>query len=238
MWAIHCYDKQNIAQAFGIERGITALVGGGGKTTLMYALADALSLKGRVVITTSTHIFPPRHIPLIQHPSANTLHSAFKRDPIVCVGLPDGNGKLVSSQLSADELLPFCDFVLVEADGAKGFPIKAPADHEPVIPIGTSHVIAVAGLDGISKSIMDAAFRFERYAQLIEKSVDDLILPIDVAKVLQHPLGQRKNVTESMRFSVCLNKADNSELHNIGDTVAEHMDPILVDRIVVASLKN
>src|SRR5208337_1665177 len=41
------------------------------------------------------------------------------------------------------------DWIIVEADGAAGRPLKAPASHEPVIPSVTRHVVAVAGLRAI-----------------------------------------------------------------------------------------
>ena len=48
-------------------KDVISIVGAGGKTTLMFALARELSnKKGMVITTTTTKIFPPSHpIPLI-----------------------------------------------------------------------------------------------------------------------------------------------------------------------------
>ena len=45
-----------IAPLLHVGRGVTAIIGGGGKTTLMETLAGELSKKGKVIITTTTHI--------------------------------------------------------------------------------------------------------------------------------------------------------------------------------------
>lgn len=47
----------SFTEALGIVPGITAIIGGGGKTSLMNRLAAELSAAGsRVIICTSTHI--------------------------------------------------------------------------------------------------------------------------------------------------------------------------------------
>ena len=50
-----------ISQLLKIQKGITALIGGGGKTTLMYRLAQELSEVGTVIVSTSTKIIEPEH---------------------------------------------------------------------------------------------------------------------------------------------------------------------------------
>jgi len=219
-----------------VDRGITALVGGGGKTTLLYALASALSLRGRVIVTTSTHIFPPEHLPILSDPSDEAISKALAQNPILCIGTSDGRGKLTASIRPPRELLSFCDYVLVEADGAKRLPLKAPASHEPVLPDGTDHVIAVAGLDGIGKTIQQTVFRPELFAALVQKHINAIVSPQDVACVLQHSMGQRKIVSDSMRFSVVLNKADTPALHALGETVARDLDESLVSVVLIAAL--
>ena len=45
-----------------IGLGLTALIGGGGKTTLMYHLAAELRQQGTVLVCTTTKIWPPAHL--------------------------------------------------------------------------------------------------------------------------------------------------------------------------------
>ena len=49
----------NISALLEVEKGVTALIGGGGKTTLMYTMVEELRRRGTVLVTTSTHIQRP-----------------------------------------------------------------------------------------------------------------------------------------------------------------------------------
>lgn len=236
MDAIHLLTQDQLISHLNIKKGITALVGGGGKTSLLYALADELSKRGRVIVTTTTHIFPPDHLAIVSDMTEDSLLQALSDGSVVCVGVPDGKGKLIGASIPALQLLNYCDYVLVEADGAKRLPLKAPAVHEPVIPEGTEHVVAVAGLDGIGRPIAETVFRPQLYASLLEKEENQFVAPNDVAVVLQHPQGQRKGVCDGMRFSVLLNKADTPQLRKLGNEVAAHLDEKIVSRVVIASL--
>ena len=59
---------------------------------------------------------------------------------------------------------PDVDFVLIEADGSRMRPIKAPAEHEPVIPPGATLVVPVMGIDALDLPLAEAAHRPESVA--------------------------------------------------------------------------
>ena len=84
-------------------------------------------------------------------------------------------------------------FSLIEADGARRLPLKAPATHEPVIPEGASLVVAVAGIDGAGRPVSEV-HRPELYARLVDKPLDAAVTPEDIAFVLCHLEGQKKGV--------------------------------------------
>ncbi len=194
-------------QDFLIPRGVTAIIGGGGKTSLQNLLAARLCACGSVIITTSTHIWPPE-CPILYEPSSDEIRAALKRQSLIAVGRACEDGKLGGIDALWDELPRLADYVLVEADGSKGRPLKAPAAHEPVLP-AAQLVIAVAGMDGIGQPIATAAHRPELYAALVGKSTDSPVTPEDAARVLESQSGQRKDV--SCRYAVVLNKADTQE---------------------------
>ncbi len=224
-----------LRRAFDIPRGITALVGGGGKTTLMLRLARELAADGaRVVVTTTTHIFPPDGMRTLDSTDPAEVLAALAAERMICVGMPDGHGKLTAPTLPLDTLVQNADYVLVESDGAKGRPLKAPAAHEPVIPAQTALVIAVAGLDGVGKPIAEAAFRPALYAALLGASEEHIVTPEDAAYVLTHPEGQRKGVSPQMRFAVLLNKADDEARRRSGRQIASAIEA--AERVVIASL--
>ncbi len=225
-------------KAFDVQTGVTAFVGGGGKTTAMLSIAHALSAQGSVLVTTSTHIFPPVTMPVLHDPSAFEIENALMHANLVCIGTPEASGKLSKPSIPFAEMRLLADYVLVEADGAKGMPLKAPATHEPVLPKETALVIAVAGLDGIGRTIREAAFRPALYAAVLD--VDDeahIVLPSDAAAVLCSENGQYKDVSARMRFSVLLNKADDFARIEIARKIALALDTARVERTVIASCK-
>ncbi len=153
---------QMLSEFFNIRPGITALIGGGGKTSTMYALAEELRKKGSVIVCTSTHILCPP-----QYPYLPRLSGRLSFGDVVSTGRIDGQ-KLSTPEQPFDELKQFADYILVEADGSRHLPLKAHATHEPVIPVGTDKVLAVIGIDGLGKPIQDVAHRPEIYAQICQ----------------------------------------------------------------------
>lgn len=203
-----------------IPPGVTAIVGGGGKSTLMQHLGRHLSLRGRVLLCTTTHFFPP-DCPILLSPSGDDVAAAFRTCNLLAMGTLAQEGKLAPVLNLMEKLPELADYVLVEADGAKSLPLKAPAPHEPVIPKHTALVVAVAGMDGIGKTIEAAAHRPQLYAALLGKHVGEVITPRDVACILSSSKGQRKNVAG--RFAVVLNKADDIQKLDLARGVAKNL---------------
>ena len=174
----------DISPLLGVEKGVTALIGGGGKTTLMYTLAEELRLRGSVIVTTSTHIRRPPQYPLLLTAEPAAVSAALAEHGVVCVAAEGPEGKLTAPALSFDALGALADFVLVEADGAKRLPLKAHAPHEPVIPPNARQTICVVGADGFGRPIRQVCHRPERYAALCGAAEDDVVTPAREAAVL------------------------------------------------------
>src|SRR5437588_3673931 len=129
---------------------LISIVGAGGKTTTMYTLASELAQRGkRVITTTTTNIYFPAKGEtgtLIVAPQTaaflKMIRASWKQHYHVTVaGNAIDAGKLAGLQPAQPyELLmkSGADVVIVEADGARRRMIKAPAEHEPVIPIHTN----------------------------------------------------------------------------------------------------
>ena len=157
---------QKLCEFFGIERGVTALIGGGGKTSTMLALAEELREKGSVIVCTSTHILRPERLPYRER-----IETPLPCGEVVTTGTPDGN-KLTAPAQSFEALCTLADYVLVEADGSRQLPLKAHAPHEPVIPACANKVLAVVGIDGLGQPIRSVCHRPERYAALVHASTN------------------------------------------------------------------
>ncbi len=191
-----------LSSVLKIERGVTAIIGGGGKTTLMYALAEELRKEGSVIVCTSTHIRVPDRYPLVTG-DAEAVRKALEEYEVICAGTyaqegknpmddrvpgsagtfaeegAQGSGnmaaamrKLTSSAASFAEMAELADFVLVEADGSKGLPLKAHAAHEPVIPDVAGRVILVVGADGFGKPVREVCHRPEIWTRLAGVSLE------------------------------------------------------------------
>ena len=119
---------------FLAEKGhVVSLVGGGGKTTLLYAFARHCAAKGwRVLVSTTTHILQPERCYAPDDPALQALWAAGE---YAVAGTPAGNGKLSAPPMQQlQRWMREADAVFLEADGAKRMPCKVPAEHEPVPP--------------------------------------------------------------------------------------------------------
>ena len=174
----------DISALLEVEKGITALIGGGGKTTLMYTLAEELRPRGSVIVTTSTHIQRPEQYPTLLTADAAAVTAALAAHGVVCVAGETAEDKLCAPALSFELLAALADFVLVEADGSKRLPQKAHAPHEPVIPANARRTVSVVGADGFGHPIRQVCHRPERYAALCGAAEDDIVTPTLEAAVL------------------------------------------------------
>lgn len=173
-----------ISQILDICPGVTALIGGGGKTTLMYRLAKELSDIGTVIVCTSTKILIPEDIPVVTDGSAEKMIEAIKKHRVICIGAKADNGKLSAPEIGFDVSAQIADYVIVEADGAHRLPIKAHAGYEPVIPDGTNKTVLVIGADAFEKPISDICHRPELFAKNAGVDIRSTVTPEIVARVI------------------------------------------------------
>ncbi|MBQ1409673.1 MAG: putative selenium-dependent hydroxylase accessory protein YqeC [Oscillospiraceae bacterium] len=175
----------SLAALLRVRPGLTALIGGGGKTTLLYALAEELHSRGSVIVASSTKIRRPEHLPVADPATPEALQAALRSASCLCLGRPWPEDKLAAPSLGFSELVQAADYVLVEADGAKGLPAKAHAPHEPVIPAEAERVILVLGADAFDAPISQVCHRPERFAALAGTALDAPLTPARWARVLQ-----------------------------------------------------
>ncbi len=166
-----------------IRCGVTAVIGGGGKTTLLRMLGEELAQHHSVLLCTTTKIMPFAGIPWAE--TAEELDHLRRQHCLLCAGtfLPD-HGKLTAPQMPMAQLAAWFDYILVEADGSAQRPLKAHASHEPVIPMEANQTICVVGASGFGRAIAEAAHRPERYAALAKTTVDAIATPETEAAVL------------------------------------------------------
>ena len=184
------------------------LVGGGGKTTVMYELATAWADCGRkVLVLTSTHILQPADGSFSADAAA--VHNLWQQGRYAVIGTPEpATGKLTAPPQDLYEALqPQADVILCEADGSKHLPCKAPAAHEPVLLPDCDVVLAVAGMDALGRQLAQACQRPQLAAELLGCSLDSVIDEQMLAALLLSEQGARKNVG-ARAYYIVLNKCD------------------------------
>ncbi len=197
-----------------------AIVGSGGKATLMYRLAGEAVARGYAVITTSTtHLHPPtskqtRGFIVTEEkpdwPAFLPGELKTRRHVTVLASRPRPD-KLKG--LNADELatlMEICepDMLLMKADGARARLFKAPGDYEPVVPSGTTRGVVVASLRSVGIPLNDRqVHRPERVGRLTGLGQDEAVTPEVIAGVVSHPEAYLRAFPESVRLSLYLSCA-------------------------------
>jgi molybdenum cofactor cytidylyltransferase len=239
----------DLIKALELKRGdLVSLVGAGGKTTTMFRLASELASDGwKVVTTTTTMIWrEDRCGHTILEPDADRLldqvsSALMDHDPIcVASGFDEAQGKLIGIAPSlADALiaLPQVDVVLVEADGAKGRSLKAPAEHEPVIPSSTSTLIPVAAIDAVGQTLdKRTVHRPEIVARLADSRLGETITAELMSTVLLHPEGGLKNAPPLARIVPLINKVSTSTILPAREVARLLLDEPRVERVLLSAV--
>lgn len=176
-----------LSERLGIRPGVTAVIGGGGKTTLLRTLGEELAAGGaRVLLCATTKIYPFDGLLNLADPTEEALAEALESRRLVCAGTPvPGTGKLTAPGLPMARLAALADCVLAEADGSAGRPFKAHAAHEPVVPREANQIVTVAGASGFGRPVREAVHRPELFGFLTELEPEDPVTPEAVAEALQ-----------------------------------------------------
>ena len=178
---------------------VISLVGGGGKTTCVKSMAYECYHKGIcAVVATTTHMQMPHDSFLLDTEDIDAFDALMREQGQVGLGKrlePDpDNPNMVrnkSRSLSIEFVRKVCSDspypVFIEADGARCLPLKAPAEHEPVIIPETTHVINVCGLDVLGETFRDMAFRPELICALLGREENDPVTTRDLASLALSP---------------------------------------------------
>jgi probable selenium-dependent hydroxylase accessory protein YqeC len=247
--------RGTISEALGLkEREVVSLVGAGGKTTLMYRLAKELFLSGkRVVTTTTTKILEPKREEtnflfvdsdekrikdFVWRHLDEYRHLTVARGRLGAGKLKGVSPDLVNELWSLDKI----DTIIVEADGAAGRPVKAPREWEPVIPIATTLVVAILGVDGVGKKLNEEnAFQPEGISRITGIAIGEKLSDEGLAHLMTHAEGIFKGTPSSSRVIAFLNKVDIPDGARKAKGIAgkifgkEHCQ---IERVVLGQLKN
>lgn len=236
------------------ETPALALVGAGGKSSALLQLARELLDPAEaepyrsVLISTTTHLAfeqgaqADRHFRLQSVAEIKALLAELPPGMVLCTYRVDEDERLKGLPLPLMETLieeaqqqriP----LLIEADGSRFLPLKAPAAHEPALPLNIRQVVVCAGLSALNLPLaFDLVHRPEVIAQLTGLEMGAPITEAALLRLLTHPQGGLKNIPPTARRIVLLNQADRAELAAVGQRLA----PALLEAyevVLVAALK-
>ncbi len=232
-----------------------SLVGAGGKTSLMFKLAQEISEAGHPVLTTTTtkilHPTLEQSSNLIISDQVDTLvksaeemFSKNQRHITAAASQVQPENKLIGLHpeiIDALADIKLFRWIIVEADGAARKPLKAPADHEPVIPESTTHVVGICGLSAVGHSLSEKwVHRSERFAQITGLKSGQLISGTAFGEILVRENGIFKNSPLSALRIAFLNQADVPGGHEAGKRIAELLtekEKTGLNRIVIGQIK-
>jgi molybdenum cofactor cytidylyltransferase len=231
-----------LAEAVDVGAGeVVSLVGAGGKTTILYGLVSELRRRGVTVVgTTTTHAqtpdspttAPPIVVADEEENWLQTVRARLDRyGAVTVVGSREREDKLRG--LDADDIDPLrgmADCVIIEADGARGRSLKAPAAHEPVVPEGTTLTVVVAGMDVLGRPLnADNVHRLEIVEELSGAERGSPIVEEVIALAIVR--GYFPVIPRGSRRVVFLNKTDDSRLkqaERVGELLLEAGAPEVI----------
>ncbi len=212
-------DLEDLADLCVRNYKMVSLVGAGGKSTLMYALAEKISQRGRkVLVSTTTHIYEPKENFAREEAEIRNL---WRTGRYAVVGERTEEGKLCS--LPVPRLREYgkrANLILLEADGSRRKPMKVPAEREPVILPECDLVLGVIGLSCLGKPLKEVCFRPELAHALFGAELDEIVGEKLAASVLTSEKGTKKEVG-TRAYGIVLNQCDTEERRQSAERIEQ-----------------
>lgn len=173
---------------------IKAIVGAGGKTSLIKQYVEKYRAQGlKVFVTTSTHMFIEEDTLLTD--DADDILLELEQKKYVMAGIPVGKKMSALSKATYEKVCEYADVVLVEADGSKHMPIKFPNENEPVIYDNVDEIVVVCGLHALGRKVKDVAHRLELVKKCLNIEDEEIIRANHIQKLVREgyitPLKQK-----------------------------------------------
>lgn len=232
-----------LLDALGLDKvssPVVSIVGGGGKTSTLEQLTKEYAEKGeQVIVTTTTHMMPPKHWLWCKEESVEVVDRYLEEDAVVWIGLQSETGKMKSPDLGflkriAAKKLP----MIIEADGAKRLPFKVPGEWEPVILEESTMLIGVLGMDALGEPLKEMCFRYELASKLLEKPEDSRITKEDYAKVICNNWGLKKGLHKSIDYVVILNKVDDDKRLKEALCIRDMVSKLGINKVYLSSYRS
>lgn len=235
-----------LAEALDVERGdVVAFVGGGGKTSAILRLvAELRSAEWRVIATTTTKVGRSiasalEVVDVAGRRWRDGAASVVARSGAAFLAAgttPDGKLRGIDPASVDARLAGLADAVLIEADGSRQMPIKAPAQHEPAIPASTTLVVPMVGVDALGRGIRwPEVHRPELLRSVTGRRI---VTTSAVVSLLTSERGALKGAPALARLRPILNKVDDATRESAARIARGVLEggPASLDRVIVADI--
>lgn len=205
---------------------VLSVVGGGGKTSLIFRIMEELTAVGKkVLITTTTHMAYEPDRPFAEDGDMISIKQNLEGCGYTIAASLDREKRKIGalSEEKLKEIKVLADVMLIEADGAKRYPLKVPASWEPVIWKPTNLVIAAAGSDAVGESIAKICHRPEQVADFLGKGTEEKVTEDDIVRIAASTEALRKCV-DGREYRVLLNKADIPGKSQVAERIADRLE--------------
>src|SRR5688572_4462684 len=240
-----------LSETLGLHRDLrVAAIGGGGKMTLLLSVGvEWAQAGGRPLLLPTTRIadHAGRGVPGVRTLALPVPRTAwppvgFLGGELLVVGRKGEKPGMLES-IHPDEISPLveqskADLVLIKADGSRGRSLKAHDDEEPVVPLDTGLVVAIAGVDawgvplGPEHVHHDSLFG-ERWGMEPGQRIEDDAF----FGPLADPAGYRARVPAGARYVVFLNQVDRPMRVAVAQRLAQGLNDRGIAEVVWGDLR-
>ncbi len=229
----------------GLKPGEAAFITGtGGKTTLLWHLADLASRRGRVIASVTAKMLPPEEPhydkllldPADYDPAGHDEH----RIQLVAAG-KNSQGKLLGISCQEVQELSFPDrYLILEADGSRGRKLKMWFDHEPPVCPMAGLTLGILPITALHETIGDnSVYNPEGFQKATGLKTGDQVTREALAEMALSPQGMFRH--SRGRRVLLINQCDSDRLFqnalDLSRFIAEDERSQHLSAIICLSLK-
>ncbi|UCD38722.1 MAG: putative selenium-dependent hydroxylase accessory protein YqeC [Fidelibacterota bacterium] len=214
MMEYHGFSSLLAADSSRVRDICVAVIGAGGKTSLLFRLGRELSRKyQKVLLTALTRMqYPVDLEPVIASEVADPdLSKLFRKGaPLFLMGSRESDAKLAGLSVAELDLArKQADICLFECDGARGLSLKAHHGNDPDVPRCATHVIIVVGADAVGTSLREGLVHRPDVFKRQWGIDDDTVIGAEfVAQVVTSSRGYVSKIPQEVEHIYFVNKQD------------------------------
>jgi probable selenium-dependent hydroxylase accessory protein YqeC len=202
---------------------ICTVIGSGGKTSLIWRLAES-QRRRKVLVSPTAKMYPPppeqrRYDRYFSGGEGASFSPDGRESPggtppagITLAGiLNEETGKLEALPPALlEQIVSGYELALLEGDGSQGLPLKGWADHEPVVPSCATLTVGVIPITPLGKKVSgDTVFRLPQFIRLSGAKEGEALTPAHLAAVITGNAGERGLFSAAQgRKLLFINQAD------------------------------